>query len=142
MSESLHYKKHGFAMRKMTAFRRAWLFPAAASLALVSALAAAPATPAHGALAPGTVVGGLPDLTSYCKAKGFQDANWQTVQTVADWQCVSPNGNAPITNDTSSIDSLTWDEACDLFYGIKYGDMNAVNANPDDPAGGVHCSTT
>ncbi len=124
------------------AFWRAWLLPAAGSLALVSALLAAPASPAHSTSQPGRIVGGLPDLTSYCKAKGFQDANWQRVQTVDDWQCLSPRGSMPIVNEVSSIDTLTWDEACDLFYGTRFGNMEPVNADPDDPAGGIRCRTS
>lgn len=142
MNEARHQKSHRATTDRWRTFRRGWFFPIAGVLALVSALLAAPATPAQTPSAPGRIIGGLPDLSSYCKAKGFQDANWQLVRTVGDWKCLSPRGAMPITNNEASIETLTWDEACDLFYGVRFGDMEPVNSDPDDPAGGVKCNTT
>jgi hypothetical protein len=115
--------------------------PLAGILALAPALSISPATSAH---APSDsnaqVVGGLGRLDSYCKARGFADViDPSQVHTAGDWKCVSSDGSMPITNDPKSLGNLTWDEACDLFYGIKFGDVRPINAAPSDPPFSVTC---
>jgi hypothetical protein len=117
------------------------LFLPTAILALVSALVITPAIPAHTASAPHVrILGGLPDIPSYCKAKGFEDSSDPvSVETVGDWECVSSERSMPITNDPKSLRNLTWDEACDLFYGVKFGNTRPINTAPTDPPFTVKC---
>lgn len=88
------------------------------------------------------VLGELPDIPSYCKAKGFEDSSDPaSVRSVGDWECVSDDRSMPITNDAKGLRNLTWDEACDLFYGVKFGNAHPINAAPKDPPFTVKCVT-
>ncbi|MFG2472679.1 NPCBM/NEW2 domain-containing protein [Streptomyces canus] len=90
--------------------------------------------------ASGRVLGGLPDLPSYCKAKGFEDSSDPAaVENVGGWECVSAGRSMSITNDPKSLRNLTWDEACDLFYGVKFGNVRPINTGPTDPPFTVKC---
>lgn len=122
--------------------RRGYIvFPLAGSLALVSGLLISPATSAHTPSGPNVqIVGDLPNLGDYCKARGFENVIDPTqVHTAGDWKCVSSDRSMPIINGPKSLGNLTWDEACDLLYGIKFGDVRPINAEPSDPPFTVKC---
>lgn len=59
---------------------------------------------------------------------------------MGDWECVGADGSVPITNAQKSLRNLTWDEACDLFYGVKFGNVHPINTAPTGPPFNVKCA--